>query len=385
MADRPLLTRREFMRLALVLTGSAVATSCAPLRYATSPDTRVGYEPDKSQGELTPINPSPELNVQIKLGEEKSADIQGIPWVPDTRTSYITNDNGIELYFSGDHKGYSVKGRSLTDLDTPEICVQPSFVAGEYGVNCYRAPTTVFDDKYGNRWSLEHLEEWQTHESGNNFTSRIALRQSTDGGKTWTDHGVIIDGQGVKPAGERVTGAGQGAGIIRNVDGVDFLYVYYTDWSDKGPDQIHLARAPLSGLSNPDSWQKYYNGDFVSSGRGGLSTPVITRPNGETYAAQAGVSWNTKLNKYLTTFETGKGFWVATSFDGLTWESPQQIAYSPQEHDKRTEWVNWFSYPTLISLATGNQFVTDDNGALVYSKGSFSQTPTEMKFREFTI
>jgi hypothetical protein len=371
-------SRRDFLKI-FALGAGALAYGCVPrpVREAVEPAT-------KNAQELDPLEPTSESEINIHLGQEKSVDMHGLEWVPDTRTSYIKKGDVLQLYFSAGRSGYIAKGRDLTSLEEPKQYISPDLKQGKYGINCYRAPGAVFDDGRGNTWSVDHLEEWAGVDSGANFTARVALSQSKDGGSTWTDKGVILDGQAAEPAGKKVTGAGQPCAFLRQEDGVNFMYLYYTDWGI-GPDSIHLARAPLGQIDNPDAWQKFNQGSFSSSGKGGLSTPVIIPPQGETYSALASVSFNSSLHKNIVSFETGTGFWLAESSDGLSWANNQKIAGFPEAHDKRHDGSNWFSYPTLLSFDTGNQFETSNRGVLIYSKGSYNTSPHQMKFREFNI
>lgn len=379
MTDKPF-SRRDFLKTAGIVVASTALAACAP-----EPVRQVIENSGAPTGsELLPIEPNPESEVQIRFGEEKSVDTHGLDWVPDTRTSYVRSDNKYQFYFSAGREGFMAEGISLQDLDQPIKFVGPSIRQSEYGINCYRAPGTVFDDKNGNLWSLDHTEEWANADDGGNFTARIALSQSKDSGVTWIDHGVILDGQAPQKAGYRVSGAGQPSGIIGEADGVNFLYMYYTDWG-VGADSIHLARAPLGQIDNPDAWQKFNNGSF-NSGSEGASSPVISPPYGEVYSATPSVSWNEKIGKYTASFEGGTGFWIATSQDGIIWKNYQKIAEFPQAYDKVVSGTTRFSYPTLLSLDTNNQFVTSNKGVLVYSKGVFNSSGSnQMKIREFII
>ena len=372
------LSRRDFLKLASLLPLTA-AVACAP-----KPIRQVIENIGKNTQELIPIEPSLGSEFQIQLGEEKSVDLHGLNWVPDTRTSYIQKGDNFQFYFSSGRNGYVAEGRDLTKLGEPRQYLGPDLKQGKYGINCYRAPGTVFDDGKGKIWSVDHLEEWSSMNNGSNFTARIGLSLSEDWGNTWVDKGVILDGQAAETAGNKVSGAGQPCTFLKEEDGVNYVFLYYTDWGIK-PDSIHLARVPLGQIDNPDAWQKYYQGSFSSSGKGGISTSVIEPPEEEVYSALASVSWNNRLQKPIASFETGTGFWLTSSSDGINWKDYQKIADFPESHDKRKVGSNWFSYPTLLSLDTGNQFVTSDKGILVYGKGSFNETPHQMKMREFNI
>lgn len=379
MTDKPF-SRRDFLKAAGIGTAAAALATCAPepARQAVENlEAPIGRE-------LLLTEPRPESEVQIRFGEEKSVDTHGLEWIPDTRTSFVKSGDRYQFYFSAGREGFMAEGTSLQDLDQPKKYIGPNMNQGEFGINCYRAPGTVFDDKNGNLWSLDHTEDWVGEGNGGNFTARIALSQSKDNGDTWVDRGVILDGQAPQKAGDRVSGAGQPSGIVKEVDGVNFLYMYYTDWGI-GSDSIHLARVPLGQIDNPDAWQKFNSGSF-NSGSGGASSPVISPPWGEVYVAIPSVSWNKKNEKYIASFEGGTGFWLATSPDGISWKNYQKITEFPQAYDKVVSGSTRFSYPTLLSLETNDQFVTSDKGVLVYSKGIFDSTGSnQMKIREFNI
>lgn len=372
------ISRRDFLKLAGAGLG-VLAYGCVP-----RPVRQLVENIGENVQELTLVEPNPESNIKIHLGEEKNVDMHGLNWVPDTRTSYIKKGDNFQFYFSAGSNGYVAEGKSLLDVGEPRKYLGPDFKNGKYGFNCYRAPGTVFDDGKGSIWSVDHLEEWKEMGNGGNFTARIALSKSADQGISWTDKGIILDGQAAETAGNKVSGAGQPCAFLKEEEGVNYVYLYYTDWGIK-PDAIHLARAPLGQIDNPDAWQKYHQGAFSSSGKGGLSTPVISPSEGEAYSALVSVSRNNSMQKFLASFETGSGFWLASSPDGFNWENHQKIANFPEAHDQRKVGSNWFSYPTILSFDTGNQFVTSDKGVLVYSKGRFNETPHQMRIREFNI
>lgn len=373
------ISRREFLKLASLGVG-VLAYGCVPKPIRKTVE---GIKVDNRQ-ELVPIEPNFESEVHIQLGEEKDVDIHGLDWLPDTRTSYIQKKDNFQFYFSADRNGYIAEGKSLMELGEPKQYLGPDLKQGKYGINCYRAPGTVFDDGKGSIWSVDHSEEWPSADIDSNFTARIALSQSKDRGSTWTNKGVILDGQAAETAGNKVSGAGQPCAFLKEEDGVSYVFLYYTDWGI-GPDSIHLARVPLGQIDNPDAWQKYHLGSFSSSGKGGLSTAVIEPPVGEVYSALASVSWNNRLQKFISSFETGTGFWLASSADGINWRNHQKIADFPEAHDKRTNGSYIFSYPTLLSFDTGDQFVTGNKGVLIYGKGVYSTSSNQMKMREFNI
>jgi hypothetical protein len=357
-------SRRNFLKASGIFLGTSLVTACAP---------EAAKKVAQESNEMVVIEPGPEAKVKIKLGPEQPVGID-LPWSPDTRTSWIPESEGtFNLYFSADKSGYIVNAKSLVDIGGPTEYVKPSREEGKYGVNGYRAPSTVFKDGSGVIWSIEHLEEWQSLGNEGNFTARIALSKSTDDGNSWQDCGVILDGSNSLPAGEKVSGAGQPSAIIIRESGIDMLYMYYTNWND-GADSIRLAKAPLSQIDNPDAWQKL-NDD----------RPVIVPPEGEIYAAIANVSFNTKLGEYLALFETTNGFWLVTSRDGVTWEDYQQITQFPEAANARTHGTEMDSYATLLSFNSDDPLKTTAGGYMVYAKGHFQRDPFMAVSRTFEI
>lgn len=381
MADN--LSRRDFLKLAWALSLYACAPRSVKKGFRALEGHPRSVEPD-TEMELDVVEPKPESDVQLRLGQEKSINMEGLEWYPDTRTSYIKKGDSFDFYFSAGREGYVASGSSIESLGSRRKVIEPSLATGKFGIEQYRSPGTVFEDGKGITWSIDHREEWKDEASGTAFTARIGLSKSIDGGKMWTDSGIILDGQAAEVAGTRITGAGQPSAIIGEVNGVPHVYMYYTDWG-VGADSIHLARVPLSQIEDPYAWRKNYYGGFDSNALGGMSSPVIAPEWGEAYTALPSVSWNDHIGKYLSVFETSTGFNLATSGNGIDWANHQQIAAFPEAHNERKTGSTWYSYPSLLSPDTGDQFVTGNKGILVYSAGIYGVSANKMKIREFSI
>ena len=107
---------------------------------------------------------------------------------------------------------------------------------------------------------------------------------------------------------------------------------------ESGPDSVFLARAPIESDGEPGSWQKYAYGGFAEPGLGGSPTPIVgpPHPTGETvYAGLPSISWNVALQRYLMTFMTMHGVYVATSPDGIHWDRPRLVWTRPSHSRAR--------------------------------------------------
>jgi hypothetical protein len=367
------MSRRQFLQWAAVGAGGSVMAACG----VPKKDVVVPGEVDK-----------PKLEAEIRLGDEQAVPIQGLQWVPDTRTSILREGGEISVYFSAGVDGYVARGSHLLTLGTPEKMMEASkTIDPEWGYQGYRAPGTVFRHPTTNDvWAVYHEEWWPDRELHWPFTARIGVARLDERGLYRQESGAsVVDGMvPVKPSGQedRASGAGQPAGIVRG----NTLVVYYTDWNGKGPDAIHCAACHLDRLENPTNWHKWDGkGLKTQPGRGGKSVPVIVPPEGEVYAANSSITWNVDLQKFIGVFETDTGFWMAESADGFRFEKYQKFFDFPQRQGERKSGDVWFSYPTLTSLAPGNQFTTGRENVLVYSKGIMNQQPHTMMMRQVKI
>ena len=216
----------------------------------------------------------------------------------------------------------------------------------------------------------------------------IGLARSSDGGLTWTRQGQIISPSRIPPAcsipGSRFQGAGN-PGVVMSRD-QSYYYLYYVEWLSDEPDQIRLARSPVSAEAAPGSWTKYYHGSFSQPGLGGLSDPVIRRPNPEDVTVYTGfpsVSFNLSLDRYLAVFNTSIAFYYSASADGINWEPARSLLAN--ENIPGYPEGTWFCYPSLFSLDQSSDRTTTDTGYLYYSQGVLNVSPHFMERRAFEI
>ncbi|SDP69707.1 protein of unknown function [Klenkia soli] len=261
---------------------------------------------------------------------------------PDGHVTYQPVDGGYRVWLSS---GVDGSGGSTVALDSPDLVeftpaqladgkavIGLAPVGGQVAFDSdYCAPGSVFPSADGSRlWLVYHSENHTfagVTNVGSPFYATIGLASSTDGGLTWDRQGAVITGQVPRddgPAPRDVVGAGSPSAVV--VD--DLVYVVYLDWNLAGPDQLHLARAPLASVDDPTAWVKWHEGSFSTPGSGGDSTAVVTRPGDgdETvFAGGASLSWNTELQRYLLVFQSADGFWWTHSADLTGWAESQRF------------------------------------------------------------
>ena len=373
------ISRREFLKL-LGVFGAVGMVACTP-----RPVRNILENPQNvaSKETIDFVDSEAANEIPLKFAGEVEVNLGGLKWTPDTNTSYLNNTDGTHSFFlAAGTESFKLEGKDILHLGDPKKVMSPSLKESQFGFNGYRGIGSVIRDG-GRIWSFDHIEEWPSLDNGDNFTARVGLSLSKDQGDSFEDQGIVIDGKQTLKAGVEISGAGQPCAIVKNEGGVEYVYLYFTEWS-KDKHYISLARAPLDHLNDPVSWSKYHNGSFCTKGIGGESSPVILTPEGEVYSSLASVSWNQKLEKYLCVFETGTGFWVASSKDATEWSSGQKIANFPTSHEKRRAGDYWYSYPSLISEEVESG-TTSETGYLVYSKGEYLTEPHQMVTRQFAI
>ncbi len=342
------------------------------------------------QPTATPAPVSGPVDFRVELGAEQ----WGLPpdtqlgSLPDTHTSMVwTGPNQVALFFSSEVRGYVFKGSSLDSLQplattngAPVAQLMPS---GSGFDSEYAAFGTVMPGPSGELVGFYHAEMCDRH----NYTASIGVATSTDGGTTWQRKGRVITGRNASDscAKTRPSGAGQPSAVRVG----EYVYVYFTDWNDKYPDTMHLARAPFSQMTQASAWQKWSNGSFSTPGIGGDSQPILERPapvDRSVYISNPGVSYNTYLKKYLLTFTTNDGFYITTSSDAIHFDAPKLIPlYYPQLNSQVEKGDVWYGYLSLISHTETTSRTSNATGYIYYAKGVWGVDSHHLMRRPFTI
>jgi hypothetical protein len=341
-----------------------------------------------------------------QLGPEQNVIRQGrwgTRYVPDERMTYYTAANGTSYLWmaGGTIVGAGETIAMTTDFRqvTPRILVHGDAVAsllpnhpGSAAPDAdYAGPGSVLPAHDGHDLLMIYHGENHTFngvDTDDEFYATVCLARSHDNGLTWQRQGGIITGTQPKPSGtppRPALGAGNPSAIA--ADG--YIYVFYVNLGyDSGPDQTHVARAPVASDGRPGSWEKWYQGSFSQPGLGGQSTPVmpLAPPAVKTvWAANGIVSYNVYFHAYLNVFQTAIGFYYATSPDLLHWTVRGQLFGFGHNEDAPKRGQLWYSYPSFFTPGDPNDRTTGQSGYLYYAKARWGIEPHTMYRRKLTF
>lgn len=307
----------------------------------------------------------------------------GLKWFPDGHTTIFRDSEGLlNVFISGGIRAggssYLLKGPDLYHLSPHKIenglaipVLEPD-PSAEFGRD-YRGLTSVLKNPItGQMLGIFHAENHYPK----GFHASVGLVTSNDNGVTWENPSKIITGKNEATPGETTTGAGQPNAFIKGEE----IYLYFIDWPKEGEANIHLAKAPLDEVTNPERWKKYFEGQFSTPGIGGNSSSVVRAPvslENIKYAAYPSVSKNEALGEFVMAFEDNGGFNFSTSRDGISWLSGQRFFNFeyPQQESFQSEGIGrlWHSYPTLINGSKDSDTQTGESNYLIYSEGIHGQ------------
>jgi hypothetical protein len=356
-----------------------------------------------SSAALAPRALTPSFTVTSRAGVTLGTEQNVIPlrewgtrYVPDERMSYFTEANGTSyLWLSG---GTTVGGGETLAMTTDFAHVTPRVLKNGKAVASlfpnhpgsaepdadYAGPGSVFRAKNGH--DLLMIYHGENHsfngvETNDEFYATICIARSHDNGLSWHREGAILTGMQPQTPGTPPRGA-MGAGNPSAIVAGGYIYVFYVNLGyNTGPDQTHVARAPVDGDGRPGSWKKWHAGSFAQPGIGGKSTPVmaLAAPAKRTvWAANGTVSYNTYLRAYVNVFQTAIGFYYATSPDLLHWKIRGQLFAFGYDEDSPQYGKLWYSYPSFFSPQYPDDRTTGQTGYLYYAKARWGIAPHTM-------
>lgn len=327
-------------------------------------------------------------------------DAWGLRHTPDGHISFFVTGDTNHFWFTAGAEAHHFVSSGFNSLI-------PSATSNGFSVPILGPSGEGFDRNYAGPGSViraangkdllmfYHAEDWQWENQGGmplgTYYGSIGLARSSDEGETWVRVGQVITGRDLKPSTpvRFANGAGVPSVVVDESGG--FIYLYYTDWptlqgSASGPDEIHVARAPISTDGVPGSWSKYFQGSFIEPGLLGNSEAVIRRANSEAgFAAFASVSFNSSLNSFIAVLLSDDGFYQATSADRINWTTPEKFFSFPVPHSKLETADIWYIYPTLLSPNHNDDMTTGSTNFLYYAQGIFNVEAHHMVRRRACI
>jgi hypothetical protein len=325
----------------------------------------------------------------------------GYVFLPDGPISYRKFGNEIRMWFVSGGGTVLFRGSSF-DAMTPYVPANGKFVLAPAGGT--PGFESAFDADYAgaygvllaaNGTDLIMFYHGERHPCGGPFPfmASIGSARSTDGGFTWVRQGEILSSVAPKPT--DCTFPVWGVGNLtpfrsRDHQNIQMLFMEWLRGNPvRRPDVIYEARASVASDGVPGAWQKYSNGAFSAPGFGGLGSIVINQPppDGATtiYAGSPSVSFNSSLGRYLTAFQSATGFYVASSDDGIAWDTPRLVWQVGDLNTTETTGSPWVAYPTLLSPDESSQETTAESGFLYYARGKPGASDHSMARQRFAI
>jgi hypothetical protein len=344
---------------------------------------------------LTQVLPTGGFTFSLSGPEETVLDVDqyGMRHTPDGQISFRRTSGEVTMWFPCSVSTCLLRGRTFDQLGplvvngaSKPIVFGPSATPAAFDSN-YAGGTSVLPTASGRDLLMVYHAERHPCNSYLPFHMSVGIARSSDGGVTWQREGQIGRSAQTVPAGCDYDVAGLGnPSVVPSRDG-QYLFMYFNERVANRPDEIYLARASIGADGMAGTWMRFIDGGFTSPLLGGpAGTPVIRRPepvDTTHFVAQAEVSWNLFLSRYVAVFGTKNGFYLATSLDGITWTDSRLILGVPSAG---TEFPVYPVYPSLLSLDQHSQQLTGQSGFLYYARFSVGGNPPHnMVRRPFII
>lgn len=305
----------------------------------------------------------------VTVGPEEHVPFGDFAYCPDGHIAYRKEAHGCTLWIAVAGRGtWMFRGPSFDKLSV--VGKGPVLVkGGEHFDRDYAGLNSVLTSADGKElFGFYHAEFHPQAPKAFPFTASTGLATSADGGLTWKKVGQVVSG---------VNGAGLPSAVIHKEGEEAFVYLYYPDTDQADPKHraaTFLARSPLASGCKPGTWQKWTGKGWGAPGVQTGAEPVVTAPNGAWKAAQAHVSWNFALKRWLMVYHSGPAFVAAASEDGIHFGAPVEIMKVPAWSGQPGEVFT--GYPTLLSPDHGSQSMTGADGYLYFARGPSGQSAT---------
>jgi hypothetical protein len=330
----------------------------------------------------------------MTLGPEDSVDIGRLHNAPNGHISYREGKGGLTLWVDG-RLGDATQGTfilnpaswNVPDLEraTPvkvyEAVHDPNLPCTSdsgWDRNYAAINAVIPGPREGELFAFVD-GEFHPKDTGTPLRASIGVATSTDGGITWGQRALIIQGNDMVAAhfdcvavDARMTskqddvGAAGPSVVLRTEGNRQYLYLYYFDrvrFSGGGSptSDIYVARALYSGVGAPGTWQFWTGHTWSDPGREVVATPVILTPPRGGESAHPQVTYNSVLKRWLMIFHTRTDLYASTSEDGTKWTAPQPLGAS-------IPGARAPAFPTLVTPGSADQQTTGATGWLFYSR-----------------
>ncbi|PIR80163.1 MAG: hypothetical protein COU25_01510 [Candidatus Levybacteria bacterium CG10_big_fil_rev_8_21_14_0_10_35_13] len=399
---------------------AALALALAAPKIITDPEQQSDpqvYPPGPNSGEVYQTHELPKIETnlvfdgQLNLGSMEDLSLKeplgGNYWINDGHIPYFTTPEGTKRYFI-------VKGNTTVMLETNDETLEqaaknkdfkqvknvlyPSMAERSDGTyDTYTGITSILQLDKNNPMHLigvGHFERRVPNAPIYAFTATVGKVESFDGGLTWKNFEPIITGDNPAKPGVRATGAGQPAAYYNEKDG--FVYIMYTDWAAQDKvrhaDQLYMARAKANSDGTLGNVEYLLDDDTFGDMIPGKLKSVIPANSDYGYTALPSLSFNTKLNQYLTVFETMKGFYATTSADLINWDpKPKEVLDLAKNslgnyNSNAFASAGYVTYPTFLSDGSyPNDQTTGTSGTLYFAFEPNFDTPNDLVGVDFNF
>ena len=269
---------------------------------------------------------------------KNEADVPVFPWFPDGHIAVLAepgNDKYI-MYWS-EYENY----RTFGDFSFPEyqntLSPEGPVFGGRLDIERWDNGgswlMSIFRQEGDNLLGFYHAEDhWvvATNPEGIAWKS-IARTTSSDNGFSWSDGELIVTSSSAKPENPTWGGAGDNC-VIWDSKNDRWLCYYQEHWL--------MMAVSYDVEGKPDTWYKYYNGEFNQPGLGGESSPIPglkSIPGGN-----PSVHYNSYLERFVMVWHSwvSTSIYISSSIDGVVWEQPRLLESNA---GSRRAW-----YPTII-------------------------------------
>lgn len=351
------------------------------------------------------------LDGQLNLGEMQDLSLKSVLdnyWINDGHIPYFTTPEGTKRYFivkGGRTVMLETDGKTLKDAaknkdfkQIKNVLFPTGAERADHTYDTYTGITSILQlDKNDpmHLIGIGHFERRVPNAPIYAFTASVGKVESFDGGLTWENFETIITGDDPDRPGVRATGAGQPAAYYNEKDG--YVYIMYTDWASQKnvqhADQLYMARAKANSDGTLGNMEYLLEDNTFGEMTPGKLKAVIPANPDLGYTALASLSFNKELNKYLTVFESKKGFYATTSADLINWDpNPKEVldlAKNNLANFNSSPTYNptgYITYPSFLSDGIyPNDQTTGTSGTLYFAFEPNFNTPNDLVGVDFSF